>query len=196
MFKELSLIENPLDKDFNFSSFYNIKKQSKNMELPLSVLNNDLVCLLNSCGLSLAGVVLFFKQPGGKSPVHVDLVFDNGIWVKWHCAINWNLTGAENIMSWWETKETPINAIRYPIQSGENYILRGEHYGQYNNRNLDLSKSRQLALSNIIRPTLLKTDIPHTVENTDKEKTRICISVRFKGNPSYEDVLEKLKVFI
>ena len=51
----------------------------------------------------------------------------------------------------------------------------------------DIAPNEYLRLT-LTKPTLVKTDVWHRVDNIDNPDNRIVFSIRFKGNPEFEDV--------
>lgn len=111
-------------------------------------------------------------------------------WVKWECSVNINLFKTPSFMNWYDIKDTAI----YPEQP--TLRLNGIHYGiRQNSTTENLQNFQLLNRQYITNPTLVRTGIPHNVENLHTQD-RWCISLRFKGNPSFEECLEKLCQFI
>jgi hypothetical protein len=74
--------------------------------------------------------------------------------------------------------------------------LNGIHYGTRNNNKFhNTNDFTVLDKFMITKPTLVRTSVIHSVENTD-EKARWCLSLRFKGNPTFEECAVKLKSLI
>jgi hypothetical protein len=154
----------------------------------LEFFKREIIDLFLSCNLELKDGEIFKKNPGMTGAVHTDVMWDTlqSAWVPWHCAININLDHTNSLMYWILTTDTKV----YPTM--ESNKLRGIHYGTRNNNKFqDDDKYSILDSFCIIGPTLVRTDVPHSVKNLDN-KERWCLSLRFKGNPTFEECADKL----
>lgn len=172
----------------NVPKFWNVKLEFFTKEV------ND---LFTNCGLTLKDGEIFKKIPLAIGAIHSDIVWDynTNFWTPWNCALNINLDNTDSLMYWYSASATPIFPIE-TIPSFNREKLNGIHYG--NRHNKDFKNSDKFSLLGTLRlssPTLLKTSVPHSVENTDN-KNRWCISLRFEGNPSFYECMDKLKEWI
>lgn len=133
---------------------------------------------------------IFKKSAGATGAVHTDTVWDNSqsAWVLWHCAVNINLDNTNSLMYWISTTATEVYP---PVKTVK---LAGIHYGTRNNNKFqDHADYNILDSFCITTPTLVRTDVAHSVRNLDN-KDRWCVSLRFKGNPTIEECAKKLCV--
>ena len=138
--------------------------------------------------LELKDGEIFKKSPGITGAVHTDVVWDNtrSAWIPWHCAININLDNTNSLMYWISTTAPEVFP---PVETDK---LRGTHYGtRHNNKFQNCAEYTVLDSFCITSPTLVRTDVAHSVKNLDN-KDRWCVSLRFKGNPTFEECKEKL----
>ena len=190
MFQELDLPANPLVE--GFQPPVGLFKDRKNRYYPVDKknINEQTKKIFDELGLTVGGIIIFKKCQNGMSPVHSDLLLMNDRWIKWHAAINYNLTTADSNMTWYETKLKEI----YPSDINSNqpleYNLSGIHYGYLGNRNINCPDFSLIGSCRLTKPTLLRTDIPHTTVNLDS-RDRVCASIRFANNYTYQELLEK-----
>jgi hypothetical protein len=195
-FLELKLNDQPLEKFYQYPD--HLSKSNKLSSTYTAVhkgfIVGEIVQSVQSVGLDIDSAVIFKKRPGQASPLHVDILEENSKFIRWHCAINWNLNFSKSYMAWYDTAEEeclPKDFSERKIYS--QYPLTGIHYGYYGNVEMDLTKTKLLEKTEIYRPTLVRTDIPHQIVNQDI-KDRWCLSVRFKGNPLWDIVYESFKL--
>lgn len=152
-------------------------------------INQELIDSFLKFNLELVDVEIFKKTPGAIGAVHTDVIYNNttNTWDPWNCAININLDNTESIMYWFSTTLPQV------LPTFEKAKLNGIHYGTRNNNKF--TDFTILDRFMITKPTLVRTSVIHTVENTDN-KDRWCISLRFKGNPTFEECATKLKELI
>lgn len=190
---KLNLQEYPLIDTFSFPENIGEKGHPSYINIEIGNIKKQVIDIFREIGIELNNAVLFCKKPGAISPLHTDIILTPTGWKKWSCAINWNLTSATSVMSWYKTTEKEL----YPqpaVYTG-NYYLSGIHYGEYWNRKIDSEKTTLLDEYDFIDPCLFRTDISHQVKNTDN-KDRWCLSVRPKQNYSWEHAVELFKPFL
>jgi len=194
--RALALPENPLPRSFRLpdaaeGNHYSILR-------PEEILNPATLRCFGELGLKPCDAALFYKRAGSLGVIHTDVSLHEGQWRKNVAAVNWNLSGADSLMRWYEVK-TPGAEPDASIaeQEDEWYrTLNGIHFGYVGSKtrkNLPRNKVRQLAASPIGAPTLVRTNVPHNVENTDAEKGRWALSVRFEQD--FECWAEAVDVF-
>ena len=145
--------------------------------------------LFSKLDLELHDVEIFKKTPGAVGAVHHDVVYNSEAtaWDSWNCAVNINLDNTQSKMYWFSTTLPQV------LPTFEKAKLNGIHYGTRNNNKFqDTNDFTILDSCMISKPTLVRTSVIHTVENTDG-KDRWCLSLRFKGNPTFEECAVKLK---
>ena len=101
------------------------------------------------------------------------------------CAINWLLSGSPGQTEW------SFKALEMKVDIPGRNGLHGTEPQLWGNTALDPDISVPLN-----QPMLIRTNIPHRVNNLNCDTWRIAYSLRFKGNPSWEEVFEKLSKFI
>lgn len=152
----------------------------------------ELTELFSKLDLVLHDVEIFEKRPGSIGAIHHDVTYNSetDTWEAWNCAVNINIDNTESIMYWFTTSLPQVLPTVIKAK------LNGIHYGTMNNNkfhgNNDFTILDTLMIS---KPTLVRTDVIHSVENTD-DKDRWCVSLRFKGNPTFDECADKLKEFI
>jgi len=156
-------------------------------------ISEELKDQLTDLGVEISGSVIFQKLPGYTNPLHTDVVIKDNRWEICHCAINWDLTGNESIMEWYNTSEKEI----WPAveETSLPYRLSGIHYGHLGNRDTSKETMSLIDSTRIVNPTLVRTDIPHQIKNLDN-RDRWSLSIRFVKNYSWEEALEIFKSII
>jgi len=188
-----TLVSNPFDDNFQLPELE--KQQSAHLSVGLKYINPNLRLQLQQVGLSIGGAVLFYKSKKTIGALHSDIAWNHttSSWQPWYTAINWDLYNTKSRMYWYETNQFGIITAPGMIeQSPGSYLLSGVHYGSINNVDFkDDPKYTKLDEIDIRVPTLLRTDVPHSVENLDSQP-RWCLSIRFSGNPTFDDCLARL----
>jgi hypothetical protein len=101
------------------------------------------------------------------------------------CAVNWLMSGNPGNTEWsFKALEKKVNIQGKTGLHGTEPQLWGD---------IDLEADVSVPLS---RPMLIRTNVPHRVNNLHNDTWRIAYSVRFKGNPSWEEVFEKLSGYV
>jgi hypothetical protein len=116
---------------------------------------------------------------------HTD-VTKNG--VKFNGAINWLISGSPGITEWSYTAlDTPVG------EANSNHPFK--KYG--NTSSWWGSQDTPSDFSSVLdKPMLIKINVPHRVNTIGEVGHRISYSLRFKNNPDWETVLEKLSGFV
>ena len=149
------------------------------------ILTEATLSRFHALGLRLGTAALFHKKPGSMGIIHDDVALHDGRWRKNVAAINWNLSGADSLMRWYRIA-APGNVPdpEPPADAGPWYrTLNGIHYGFFGARereNLPTNQVEILAEAFIGSATLVRTNLPHAVENTDPTRGRWALSVRFE----------------
>ena len=194
-FLELKLDEHPLENFYQYPD--HLSKKTKSAYTYAAVhkgfIKSGILKIFQNSGLEFGGAVIFRKKPNQRSPLHVDILQEESKFIRWHCAVKWNLTFSKSYMAWYDSDEEEhvpsAYGISWKTQSSTFYPLNGIHYGKLD---IDSNKTKLLEKKEIYRPTLVRTDIPHQIVNQDTTD-RWCLSVRFKENPSWETVCESFK---
>jgi len=201
--KLAKLVNDPLDVTFQYPVFKQVDGDCKGnvyQSIDIKYINPALSLQFASVGLEVAGAILFFKVVKCVSALHSDIIWDQETktWFSCCVAINWNLNNTQSLMSWYQTE---LRGIRSPPAMAENsnqsFILSGMHYGELSHSVFVQNHPKFTLLDkfDLSVPTLLRTDIPHMVENLDSQP-RWCLSVRLKGNPNFDDCLSRLNQFV
>ncbi|MBE7497724.1 MAG: hypothetical protein HS117_22500 [Verrucomicrobiaceae bacterium] len=181
--RALALPENPLPRSLRLPE--DTDQNDYHILRPEDVLNQATLRCFRGLGLKACDAALFYKKPGSLGIIHTDVSLEGGRWRKNVAAVNWNLSGADSVMRWYDVK-TPGTEPDASIAEEENEwyrTLNGIHYGfvgSKTHKNLPKNKVRLLSDSPISLPTLVRTNVPHNVENTDANKGRWALSVRFE----------------
>ncbi len=151
---------------------------------PDKILNRKTIEKLRDANLTVETVALFYKRPGSIGIIHTDVAMAKEKWRRNVAALNWNLSGADSLMRWYKIdgKGREPDLVSDEKEEPWYYVLNGIHYGFFGSRkqvNLPKSKVRILEEASIGSATLVRTDIPHAVENTDAVRGRWAVSVRF-----------------
>ena len=117
-------------------------------------------------------------------------MFDN-LGENYVCGINWELTESRNEFSWWDTTDIKktypcIDEQQNKQQANKLSALAGIHYNERNVIGIP-SGAKMLDSTQIDLPTLVRTDIAHTVayhrdlkfSNLYNFNSRVSLSVRF-----------------
>lgn len=155
-------------------------------------LKPEIVDIFSGLNLELHDMEIFRKPPGSIGAVHTDVIYNNttNTWEPWNCAVNINIDCTESVMYWFSTHLPEV------LPKVITARLNGIHYGSEMNNN-KFHGTRDFTILDslkITKPTLVRTNAIHSVENIDN-KDRWCISIRFKGNPTFEECASKLAIF-
>lgn len=100
-------------------------------------------------------------------------------------AINWLLRGNPGLTQWsYQSLNLKVEMSGRPGAYGTDTQWWG-----------DSSISPDVSVE-LNRPMMIVTDIPHRVDNSMSNTWRISYSLRFKGNPTWQEALEKLQNYI
>lgn len=158
-------------------------------------IKEDIKTIFSECDLVIKYILVFMKPKNTIGGIHSDVYFDTSTNTKihWETALNINLTenNTDSVMYWFKSNVPGVS----PYTSNPP-IFSGIHYGYYGNGNFRNTKDFDLLHKmTIVHPTLVKTNVPHLVENTGLEP-RMALSFRFEGNPTIEECAKKLEKFI
>lgn len=119
--------------------------------------------LKEKTGLDIVIITFFSLGPGESSTVHNDSSMDTD------AAINFTVVGGKgsNIMRWFDI----------PDHTESGHIIDPSV----------LENLEPVAQITIDTPTLVDIKQWHQVENSNKESHRLAVTMRFRGNPSYEE---------
>jgi hypothetical protein len=193
-FAELALTDLPLVDTFVYPEGLGSYQGSPSFSyVSCDYISDVLKDQLARVNLKIFAAVLFKKSPGIKNALHKDLALINKKWNVWHCAVNWNLFNSESRMSWYSISQKEI----WPkvIDTSEPYFLSGIHYGFPGNRITNVKSVTLIESTSLLKPALVRTDVPHQIENLDNTD-RWSLSIRFTENYKWEQLLKILNPYI
>lgn len=190
---ELNLPENPLKSDFVLPEFLTFDDKNRYIPIDVSWIEANTKQMFEDCGLQIGGIIIFKKPHGGISPIHTDILKVDNNWIVWNCAINYNISSSNSKMLWFKSSAKQL--ISNISDQPDHYVLSGIHYGTFGNKDIYSKEFEIIEKHQITKPSLVRTHIPHTVINNDNHD-RICLSIRFSENPSYEQVYKLMSKYI
>jgi hypothetical protein len=121
---------------------------------------------------------IIILRPTKDLPIHTDGP-DNGTSGVHHTSLNLQISGYEG------------NVVKFykKVVDATGYIQGSSYLRAWNNHEVELVD--QFSCTNIW--TLLNTGVPHSVTASTSGIPKICLSVRFKGFPAFEDSLAKIQ---
>jgi hypothetical protein len=103
------------------------------------------------------------------------------------CAINWLISGNPGKTEW------SFKALNDKIDDSNKMVF----YPNVHKTQPQLWRaSGPDFVAELTQPMAIRTNVPHRVNNLSSDTWRIAYSVRFKGNPTWETVLEKLQDYL
>lgn len=137
--------------------------------------DNFLIDLYEKYNLVIGTIQCFMRKPLYQHPgAHCDMLPDGTILGS---ALNWCIGKDDSEMVWYDFPNT--SAV---INDNHNYV---DHEWPITT----LKETHRTVIGNT--PTLVRTDIPHTVEM--KNHDRWCISLRFHNDITWDQCVAKLK---
>ena len=137
--------------------------------------DNFLLSLFNRYDLVVGIVQLFMRKPLYQHPgAHCDMLPDGTIL---GAALNWCVGHDDSEMVWFEKPQTVFN------KSNDSFAYVDHEWPRDT-----LIETHRHIIGN--SPTLVRTDIPHTIDMKDHE--RWCISLRFHNNLNWDKCVKKL----
>ena len=179
-YRYLSLTDDPLVEDWK-SVINNINSSFIYVDNEANLLRQDVKTLFLECGMIPKRGNLWSREPYSFPPYHTDQKVNCELF-----AINWLLIGEPGLTEW------SYQALNYKIENNNlkplHKITSPQFWGDC------YMKPDVTAVLN--KPMMIKTNIPHRVNNENNSTWRISYSLRFEGNPTWEEGIEKLKNFI
>lgn len=180
-FHALALPANPLKRGFTVPRASG--RNHYTLHAPGDILSAGVIRRLRDVGAEVKTVALFYKRPGSEGIIHSDVGLHKGRWRRNVAAINWNLSGADSQMRWYKVTGKGVEPELEPegTPAPWYYTLNGVHFGYYGStqhENLPDGQVRVLASAAIQGATLVRTDVPHAVQNTDRRRGRWALSLR------------------
>lgn len=134
-----------------------------------------LINLFEKYNLVIGTIQCFMRKPNYQHPgAHCDMLPDGTIL---GAALNWCLGEDDSEMVWYEKPKN--NAI---VNDNHNYV-------DYEWPIESLTETHRHIIGNT--PTLVRTDLPHTVDMKNHE--RWCVSLRFHNDITWDQCIEKIK---
>lgn len=158
----LSLNVNPLKNNVHFKDIARNPKGSefefnKHVEVPSSMLSDELVSLLSALGARVGHAELFYTNPYQITSIHTDI--HPGDLVK----LNFVFGGRGSKMCWYKVANTTLKSTNFTELVDSPYIFYKP------NEVLFLYKEE------IESPSIIQAGIPHNIQNSDEE--RFCLSI-------------------
>ena len=123
---------------------------------------------------------LVFKRKNFSRPlinfVHIDYCQDSNEII--NASIILPISGCEGTYMYWVEGEYETKFAWYPVQTAFQKITWKSDY--------NIIKETEITV-----PTLCRVNIPHDAYNGLNTEYRTIASIRFKGNPSFEEILQK-----
>ena len=195
---KLDLPLQPLAENFTFpeAQFGYIIKQP-------DILSDQLIAALARHNFLVDFAVLFCRRPQypnaqrmNQGVIHSDVTFIEGSWQPIYCGINYELTNSNSELSWWETTDEAVMPAVPEVVTLDD-TLRGVHYAKRNN--MDPINDNYKCLDSLVvkGPTLVNTNIPHSVDYMGQAEIRWGLSIRLKNKfSSWENSVDAFKGLI
>lgn len=183
------------DDSFNFTSSYEIYPFSQ-------ILCDELLEFLREFPLEPNFAVFFSNRDKTSSVesrlIHTDITRINGKWKKMIFGIHYELEDTCSEFCWWDVGNSKEC---YPDDQDSRKFFKFQKLNgiHYENRG-QLGKNNDTILlesTKIIGPTLVRTDVPHSVIYDNPNRNRVAVSLRFKENfKDWSEVLDFFKIYI
>ena len=138
---------------------------------------------LSDADIKIAHVNIFVCKPNQLGGLHIDGLFSDGSFR--HASINLPLSGCnDSYIRWTRTNQYPVGPVDFRNESN-----RAVHPGlreAEDCRNWDM-----IDVLHFNKPTLIKTDTWHAVDNRLNSNHRVALAFRFGPNLYFEEVYEK-----
>ena len=195
---KLDLPSQPLVDDFKFP-----QPQFGYIIYQQDILSDQLIAALARRGFLVDFAVLFCRKPQypnasrmNQGVIHSDVTFVNGKWQPIYYGINYELTNSDSELSWWETTDTPVMPTTPEVVTLDD-TLRGVHYAKRNNMDPINDNYKRLDSTVIKGPTLVNTNLPHSVDYCGQAELRWGLSIRLKNQYSnWESSVDAFKELI
>lgn len=159
----------------------------RKVRLPEDILN-DINQQMVGYGLPLIGKkAVIFKRSSFTKPLadvrtlHIDF---SGVYGDvYHASIVIPVSGCENTYMYWVDGKYETAARDIPTRP-DLPSLNSTHQSL-----VWKDTPRVIAECEIVVPTLCRVDVPHDAYNGTNEQSRITITLRFEGNPSFDDII-------
>lgn len=197
-FLKLRLPDNPIKnmkiiQDVHIQGGYNIVT-------PRELLTDEIMDIFSTMGLKPRFVSLFGRNDSDGTLdtrlIHTDIGLNKaGEWQKMLFGINWEVTGHENLFSWWDMSKFEELWPNEILPKKYDY-LNGIHYSRRFRLGVP-EGAVKIDETPIDKPTLVRTDLPHLTVYHGPAANRVGISVRFNEDAftSWADVYEFFKKY-
>lgn len=193
---KLNLPANPLKRSFEIESQRYINAPYDVLS-PEETLSDEMLTTFQDMKLEPKNVVLFGRNNKSSTlesrVLHSDLALSaDGFWRTLLFGINWEVTGSENVFSWWDCQDIkqawPNELLeedsRFKKLNGIHFIQRG-----YGGIPPGATKIDETVIDG---PTLVRTDVPHMTMYRSAVHNRLGVSVRFNESQfaSWNQIVE------
>jgi len=131
-----------------------------------------------------------------STTIHTDITRDHtdpSGWKKLICAINWEVFDATSYFTWWDmqgVKEVYPNTET--VKSEDEELINGIHYET--RYSVGSRGGKCLQQARLLNPTLVRTNLPHTVGFFTERTKRVALSIRFHETwNTWEEAVEIFK---
>ena len=137
---------------------HSMLKNAYQTSIPITMLNPDLISILNKCNIKVKYAESFYSSPGFTQKIHTDNL--GGDYVK----LNYVFGGSGSQMHWYKVKEgIPSRPISFTPDEGTVFL-------PWDTEMVDLVQSDSLSY-----PSLVQVGCPHNVTNPNEY--RLCIAL-------------------
>ena len=200
-FAVLNLPANPISDTYKFPIIKAGSRSYRHLILPpTDILNTKTIETIEKLGQKIFYVMLFYKRVGNNGKIHTDCHWYKDKWYPIVAGINYVLNDAQSKNTWYNsTNNNPqtmdINNLPEWLSAthsqdastklGFRYITGSNYFPELENTKADFE-------TDVLMPTLFRTDKPHTTINSN-EHDRWAISIRFDtwdNQLSWEEYLD------
>jgi hypothetical protein len=185
-------IDNAIQPNFNFDQLISTSDHLVNFnwdmwsyryeQLPI-FFREEWLDYMRSINLEISSVLLFYRQEFCNiSEAHIDMPFNKG--GELNCSINWVVGTDTGDMVWYDTVNE-INLDKYQSTPANNKYITFPI-----NELVEVDRHRIGSI-----PTLVRVDVPHTVQMNELPRWAVSARTKFKTN-SWNSVLDYMKPYI
>jgi hypothetical protein len=171
---KLSLNIEPLTIDIRDKN----DQKYRHTELGLDTINPDMKAFLESFGVGVLMVEIFYTPPFMSRGIHIDTAQGGDI-----TKLNWIYCEGENIMNWYEPKpDAPRNIAETPVST--NFV-------SYKDSEVNLVHSEKMTTNNVI----VQVGTPHNVRNLRYPRWALCFTICHLKDKSRITIAEAQEIF-
>ncbi len=186
-------ILNAINKNFNFEEPKYITKTKHGVwgfdgDNLTELFDKEWLDYMKSIELEVLAVLIFYRLPhANTNEAHIDLVYGKENFPS--IAINWTINDNDDSSMIWYKK--PDNTVDAPIK-----VILPEPGHKYSSWEIsELTEIDRHTIGN--RPTVVRIDIPHTVEMKNNPRWAISIRCKTKSNISdWDDIVDYISPYI